>query len=25
LSLNGNDVMKHNFYVGHNKDTPPAH
>jgi hypothetical protein len=24
LALNGNDVMKHSFYVGHNKDTPPA-
>lgn len=24
LALNGADVMKHTFYVGHNKDTPPA-
>lgn len=24
LALNGADVVKHTFYVGHNKDTPPA-
>jgi hypothetical protein len=24
LALNGADVLKHTFYVGHNKDTPPT-
>jgi hypothetical protein len=24
LALNGSDVLKHPFYVGHNTDTPPA-
>jgi hypothetical protein len=24
LALNGADVLKHTFYVGHNRDTPPA-
>jgi hypothetical protein len=24
LALNGSDVLKHTFYVGHNRDTPPA-